>query len=240
MIIFPAIDIQGGKVVRLLQGRFEDVTEYSQEPMEVAKQWEAQGAEWIHIIDLDGAKTGEIKNMDIILKIAQTINIPIQMGGGVRKKIDIEKLLNGGAARVILGTKAVEDLNFLKDVIAQWGNKIAVSLDCKGGYVTSLGWRETLDIKATDLVKELEALGLGCVIYTDIETDGMLTGPNLDSYKELLSQTNIPIIASGGISSIEDIKNLHNLESKGIIGAISGKALYEGKLDLKEAIEVGR
>lgn len=240
MIIFPAIDIQNRKVVRLLQGKFDDVTEYSQDPLNMAQQWIHQGAEWLHIIDLDGAKTGEIKNIDIILNIAQSINIPVQTGGGIRTMEDIDKLLTGGVARVILGTKGVEDLNFLKEVLSKWGDKIAVSLDCKAGYVTSLGWTETLNVKATELVKDLEALGLKCLVYTDIETDGMLTGPNLNSYEELLSLTNIPVIASGGVSCIEDIKNLKKLESKGIIGAISGKALYEGKLDLKEAIEAGK
>ncbi len=240
MIIFPAIDIQNGKVVRLLQGEFDKVTQYSSDPVDIARQWEAQGAEWLHIIDLDGAKTGELKNSEIILDIVRAVNIPVQTGGGIRNKTDIQKLIEGGVSRVILGTKGVEDINFLKEMISLWDKKIAVSLDCKNGYVTSLGWTTTLEKKATELVLELETLGLACLIYTDIETDGMLTGPNLDSYEALLEKTRIPLIASGGISSIEDIKNLRNLESKGIIGAISGKAIYEGRLNLKEAIAAAK
>ncbi|MBU0467462.1 MAG: 1-(5-phosphoribosyl)-5-[(5-phosphoribosylamino)methylideneamino]imidazole-4-carboxamide isomerase [Candidatus Omnitrophica bacterium] len=238
MIIFPAIDIKGGNVVRLLQGNFDEVTEYSSAPIATAKIWENKGAEYIHIVDLDGAQRGEPKNIDIIIKIAQTIGIPVEVGGGIRTKEDIEKLINGGVQRVILGTKVIKDREFLKEILAQWGDKIAISLDCKDGLLTLKGWIETTNIKAIDFVKQLEDLGLKCIIYTDIARDGMLTGPNLKSLEELLDATNIPVIASGGISCIEDIKNLKALEKKGILGVITGKALYEGKLDLKEAIKV--
>lgn len=238
MIIFPAIDIKNGNVVRLLQGKFDEITEYSSAPIATAKIWENKGAEYLHIVDLDGAQIGEPKNIDLIIKIAQAVKIPIEVGGGIRTKADIEKLINGGVQRVILGTKAIEDRTFLKEILAQWGDKIAISLDCKEGMLTLKGWVETTDIKVIDFVKELEALGLKCIIYTDIARDGMLTGPNLKSLKELLDSTNIPVIASGGISGIEDIKNLKKLEKKGVLGAITGKALYEGKLDLKEAIKV--
>jgi phosphoribosylformimino-5-aminoimidazole carboxamide ribotide isomerase len=237
MIIFPAIDIQDGKVVRLLQGDFAKATEYSQDPVSMAHHWEAQGAQWLHLIDLDGARTGSPKNLPIIAEIARSIGIPVQMGGGVRTQDDIQKIMDAGVARVILGTKAVEDLDFLKNMLSRWNDKIAVSLDCKNGYVTSCGWTSTLDTKATDIVQKLEALGLRFLIYTDIETDGMLTGPNFAAYEELLEITHIPVIASGGISSLQDIKTLRKLETQGIIGAISGKAIYEGKLDLKQAIE---
>jgi len=240
MIIFPAIDIKDGSVVRLLQGEFNSVTEYSKDPLTIAEQWRDQGAQWLHIVDLDGAKTGQPKNIDIILEIAKTIKIPIQMGGGVRKIETIEKLLSNGISRVILGTKGVEDIQFLECALKMWKDKIVVSLDCKDGYLTSLGWTSTLKTKALDFVKALESMGVSCLIYTDIATDGMLAGPNISAFKELLKETNIPVIASGGVSNLEDIKALKSLECEGIMGAISGKAIYEGKLKLQEAIEMAK
>jgi phosphoribosylformimino-5-aminoimidazole carboxamide ribotide isomerase len=177
-----------------------------------------------------------MQNMETILKIAASVKIPIQTGGGIRTEEDIKRLLEGGVARVILGTKVIEDRMFLKKVIDRWKEKIAVSLDCSNGMVAQRGWTSHTNIKATDFVKDLQALGLTCLIYTDIARDGMLNGPNLAGLEELADITNIPIIASGGISDIEDIKKLLTLEDKGIIGAIIGRALYEGKLDLKEAL----
>lgn len=238
MIIFPAIDIKEGNVVRLAQGKFDEVTEYSGAPVAMAKLWEEKGSQWLHVIDLDGAKTGEMQNMDVILNIAQSVNIPIQTGGGIRKKEDIQKLLEGGVARVILGTRVIEDRLFLKEIIEQWKDKIAVSLDCSNGMVAQRGWTSTSNIKATDFVKDLETFGLSCLIYTDIARDGMLSGPNFEGLTELAGVTDIPIIASGGISSIEDIKKLLAVEGKGVFGAITGRAIYEGKLNLKEALEL--
>lgn len=238
MILFPAIDIQDGKVVRLLQGKFDQVTEYSQDPVSVAKQWESQGAQWLHVVDLDGAKTGTIKNKDIVLKIARSVKIPVQMGGGIRTKEDIAYLIEGGVARVVLGTKVIEDTTFLLDILADWKEKIAVSLDCSKGFVAQHGWTKTSQIKATDLAKELELLGLKVLIYTDIARDGMLSGPNYEGLKALLEATRIPVIASGGIANLDDIRRLKSLESRGVIGAITGKAIYEGKLDLKKALEL--
>lgn len=236
MILFPAIDIQNGKVVRLIQGKFDQVTEYSHDPVSVAKQWEAQGAQWLHVVDLDGAKSGEIKNKDIILKVARSVKIPVQMGGGIRTKEEIAMLIEGGIARVVLGTKAIEDTTFLVDILGSWNEKIAVSLDCSGGFVAQHGWTMTSQIKATDLAKELELLGLKYLIYTDIARDGMLSGPNYEGLKALLDATRIPVIASGGIANLDDIIRLKSLESRGVIGAITGKAIYEGKLDLKKAL----
>jgi len=238
MIIFPAIDIKEGNVVRLAQGKFDEVTEYSGAPVAMAKLWEEKGAQWLHVVDLDGAKTGEMQNIDTILHIAESVNIPVQTGGGIRKKKDIQRLLEGGIARVILGTKIIEDRTFLKEILDQWKDKIAVSLDCSNGMVAQRGWTSTTNLKAIDFVKDLEALGLSCLIYTDIARDGMLTGPNLESLTELAEATDIPIIASGGISDIGDIKKLLAMQDKGIIGAITGRAIYEGKLDLKEALEL--
>jgi len=238
MILFPAIDIKDGKVVRLIQGKFDEVTEYSTNPLETAKHWQAEGAEWLHLVDLDGAKDGEIRNLDAIISIAQNIEIPVQMGGGIRTMGNIESLLNGGVSRVILGTKVIEDRFFLKEILERWNDKIAISLDCYDGFIAQRGWVETSDLKAIDFAKELETLGLQYLIYTDIARDGMLTGPNFEALEELLNITSIPIIASGGISNIGDIKKLVSLSDKGILGAITGKAIYEGRLNLKEALKL--
>lgn len=238
MIIFPAIDIKDGKVVRLMQGRFDDVTEYATDPVTIAKQWVDQGAQWLHIIDLDGAQGGAIKNFDVIAQIAKSVSIPTQMGGGVRTKKDITQLLEAGIKRVILGTKVLEEREFLKKALAQGKDNIAVSLDCSRGIVAQRGWTELTDLKAWDLAKELEDLGLQCLIYTDIARDGTLKGPNFEGLTEILDAVNIPVIASGGIANMEDIKKLCALKNKGLIGAITGKAIYEGTIDLQEAIKL--
>lgn len=236
MIIFPAIDIKDGKVVRLLQGNFDEVTEYFGDPVIVAKKWEEKGAQWLHVVDLDGAKTGDLQNLDIIEKIAGAVDIPVQVGGGIRKKENVCQLVEGGVSRVILGTKAIEDKSFLKDMISSGKGKIAVSLDCSKGFLARRGWTETLDIKATDFVRELEGLGLSCIVYTDIARDGMMSGPNFEGLRELLAMTNIPVIASGGVSSMDDLKKLKAMEPDGLMGAIIGKAIYEGKIHLEEAV----
>jgi len=238
MIIFPAIDIKDGNVVRLLQGKFDEVTEYSSAPIGMAKLWEEKGAQWIHVVDLDGAQTGTPQNTDLILRIAESVSIPIQIGGGIRTKEDIQTLIEGGVQRVILGTKILEDLDFLKEMINQWGDKIAVSLDCSNGMIAQRGWTQTSEIRAIDFVKKLEAIGLSCLIYTDIARDGMLNGPNYDALLELAKTTTIPIIASGGVADIEDIKKLLDMEHEGIIGAITGRAIYEGKLILGDALKL--
>jgi len=238
MIIFPAIDIKEGKVVRLRQGDFDRVTEYANDPVASAQRFEKIGAQWLHVVDLDGAKTGQIANLTVILAIAQSVKIPVQMGGGVRNKENISKLLDGGIARVILGTRAIEDRAFFNDAIKQWKDKIAVSLDCNKGMVAQRGWTKTSNVKATDLARELENLGLKCLIYTDIERDGMLSGPNLDGLNNILKATNIPVISSGGVSNINDIKDLLALKNPQLLGVITGRAIYDGELDLKEALEL--
>ena len=236
MIIFPAIDIKEGKVVRLVQGKFDEVTEYSGAPAAMAKIWAGKGAQWLHVVDLDGAQAGDMQNMDIILKIAESVDIPVQVGGGIRTKEHIRTLLDGGVRRVILGTKVLADRGFLKEILEQWGDRIAVSLDCSKGMVTQRGWTETSTIKAIDFVKDLKAQGLSCIIYTDISRDGMMTGPDIKGLCELADAGKIPVIASGGVSDIDDIKKLVAIRDKGIIGVITGRAIYEGKLDLREAI----
>jgi len=238
MIIFPAIDIKEGKVVRLAQGKFDAVTEYSGAPVAMAKTWEGKGAQWLHVVDLDGAQTGKMQNIDLIVEIAQSVNIPVQAGGGIRKKDDIKKLLEGGVARAVLSTKAVEWPQIIEFFPPE---KIAVSIDCSNGKVTTRGWTSESEIKAYILVDELvNYYGLQNLIYTDIKRDGMLVGPNFEALAELLDTINISVIASGGIANIEDVKKLLILSKKKphLIGAITGRAIYEGKLDLKEAIAI--
>ena len=237
MIIFPAIDLKDGKVVRLLQGRFDRVTHYEKDYLTVAKEWEAAGARWLHVVDLDGAKTGVMHNRDAILKIAKAVKIPIQAGGGLRDEAAIDSLLENGVTRVILGTRAIEDPEFRKKVFQRWDHKIGVSLDCTDGFVAEHGWTQTSNLKAVDLSKTLEEEGLKTLIYTDVRHDGALKVPNYEGIAQMLKASNISLIVSGGISNLEDVKKLRTLEANGLIGMIVGKAIYEGQLDLNEAVK---
>ena len=233
MILFPAIDIKNGQVVRLAQGKFDQVTVYGQNPTAMAKYWQSEGAKWLHVVDLDGAQTGVMANFNDIRDIIHSVDIPVQVGGGIRTAETVEKLIDAGAERVVLGTKAIEDQALLKTLLSQWKKKIAVSVDCKDGYVTTHGWATSTRIKAADFVKDLEALGLKTLIYTDISRDGMLSGPNLKSLKEVVAATKAGVIASGGVSSLDDLKKLAKL--KKLTGAITGKAIYEKKFKLRDA-----
>ncbi len=247
MIIIPAIDLKGGKVVRLLQGDFDKVTIYNEDPVSVAIKWEREGAHLLHIVDLDGALTGSPKNIDTVKRIIGGIKIPqVEFGGGIRTKEDIVLLLNSGVNRVILGTAACEDEDFLKDVVKEFGPKILVSIDARNGIVATKGWRSTSNIQSIDLIKRVRDSGVREIIYTKIAKDGTLAGPDIYGIKSLLEfldlKNIIPqdrggIIASGGVSSLEDVKRLKELEPEGLTGIIIGKALYEGKIDLKEAIK---
>ncbi len=238
MTIFPAIDIKGGRVVRLCQGRFDAVTEYADDPAAVARRWAAAGAEWIHVVDLDGAQGGAVVNWEAIAAVAGAVGSRIQMGGGVRTAADIERLLGLGCDRVVLGTKAVEDERFLRETVARWPGQIAVSVDASDGYVTTKGWTRVSDVRAVDFVRTLAACGVTCVIYTDIARDGMMTGPNIPALRAVLDAADVAVIASGGVSSIEDVRALAALSAPRLVGVITGKALYEGTLDLKEALAV--
>jgi len=237
MIIIPAIDIKNGNVVRLTQGKFDQERIYDQNPTAIARQWFSDGAELVHIVDLDGAKDGTPKNLDCVKKIVEETRGSVEMGGGIRSAETIEQILSIGVSRVILGTRAVEDLDFLKTTFARWGNKIAVSLDCTNGFVATKGWTTVSSIKALDLIPKLEQMGLKTLIFTDIATDGMLIGPNLKSLKQILKITKMNIIASGGISQMSDIESLLTLKAKNLYGVIVGKALYEKKFTLKDAIK---
>jgi len=241
MILIPAIDIKDGEVVRLFQGDFGKQTDYDPYPLMAAKRWCDMGAQWLHLVDLDGAKNGVMGNKGHIIYIAQKVKVSVQAGGGIRDKQTVEELINAGVKRVILGTKAIEEHQFLKDMLALYGEKICVSLDCSNGFVTDHGWVSITNIKATDLALELEAMGLQWMVYTDIARDGVLAGPNFGQIQTMLNTVKkINVIASGGVSSLEDViklKSLKSQEGKSLGGAITGKAIYEGKLDFKKALE---
>lgn len=235
MIIIPAIDLKDGKCVRLLQGRKEDITVYSDNPVEVALKWQSLGASLIHIVDLDGAFTGEQKNIHSIKNIIQSVQIPIQLGGGIRDIKRIDFILNLGIKRVIIGTSAIENPHMVKEASKLFGDSIFVGIDAKNGFAAVKGWVQLTEIRAIELAKKMQDYGASGIIYTDISKDGMLIGPNIEATQQLVSSIDIPVVASGGVSSIEDIKALNKIEK--LWGVITGKALYTGAINLKEAIE---
>ncbi|MBR7163915.1 MAG: 1-(5-phosphoribosyl)-5-[Clostridia bacterium] len=232
MILYPAIDLRGGKCVRLLQGDYDQTTVYSDSPVEMAKKWENCGARFLHVVDLDGARQ-EASNRAIICEIAKTLSIPVQTGGGIRSIADIEALLTGGISRVILGTVAVQNPDFVEQAIKEYGDKIAVGIDAKDGYAAVSGWEEVSRWKAIDMALAMKKMGVCHIIYTDIATDGMLQGPNLSAMTEMAQAFGPGVIASGGVGKPDD---LVALTKTGVSGAIIGKALYTGSVDLKEAL----
>ncbi len=237
MIIYPAIDIMGGRCVRLVQGRFSDETVYSDHPVEMALKFEQMGAQYIHVVDLDGARLGRPQNTAIISEMAVNLGIPVQLGGGIRSIETIEIILCKGIERVILGTSAVNDPELVKTAVRSFGNNLAVAIDAKDEMVAIEGWAKTSEFTAVGFARKMEELGARVIIYTDISRDGTLTGPNLRAMEEMVKAVGIDVIASGGITSIQDIKDLKNI---GVAGAIVGKALYTGDIDLREAIEAAR
>lgn len=241
MILIPAIDMKDGQVVRLFQGDFGKQTDYDPYPLMAAKRWCQMGAKWLHLVDLDGAKNGVMANKEHVIYIAQNLHVSVQAGGGIRDVKTVDDLIKAGVKRVILGTRAIEDHQFLKNVLSLYGDKICVSLDCSNGFVTDHGWVSVTNIKAVDLSLELEAMGLQWMVYTDIARDGALTGPNFEQLQTMLNTVKkINIIASGGVSSLDDVvklKDLRSTEGKYLWGAITGKAIYDGKLDFKKALE---
>lgn len=238
MLVIPAIDIRAGKVVRLFQGKYEEETVYSHDPVDIAKNWQDKGAMFIHIVDLDGALMGELKNIEVVEEIVKSITIPVELGGGIRKIDDINIVLDKGVSRVVLGTMAFRDEQFIKEAVSEFNEKIVISIDAKDEKVATDGWRTTEQVLATELAKKIEKLNPGGIIYTDISRDGTLTGPNIDGITQMLAATNIPLIASGGVSCLEDIESLKSLKAERLVGVIVGKALYEGKIDLAQAIEL--
>ena len=232
--IYPAIDMRGGKCVRLMQGDYSKETIYGDSPFDMAKKFADEGAEWIHMVDLDGAKEGNRVNDRFVLDAANKLGAKVQIGGGIRTEEDIEYYLNNGVQRVIIGSLAVSKPELVKRWLAKYGDRIAIGLDAKDGYVATHGWIETSELKAVDLGKELADAGAETFIFTDIATDGTLSGPNVEAVVELAEATGKEVIASGGVSSMDDLRLL---KESGVAGAIVGKAIYTGKVSVKEAVE---
>jgi phosphoribosylformimino-5-aminoimidazole carboxamide ribotide isomerase len=237
MIIYPAIDVQNGRCVRLSQGKFTDETVYSDYPIEVAKKFDQMGAEYLHLIDLDGARLGEPQNIAVISEIAVTVGIPIQLGGGIRTIETMEIILNKGIERIILGTSAVNNQELVKKAVKSFGKNLAIAIDARDGMVAIEGWAKTSSFTALGFAKKMEDIGASVIIYTDISRDGMLNGPNLKAMEEMVKAVDIDVIASGGITSLQDIRNLKQV---GVSGAIVGRALYTGDIDLQEAIAAAK
>ena len=238
MLIIPAIDIKDGCVVRFVQGRL-DKKIYSRDPVKTAKHWVKQGAKIIHVVDLDGAFSGRPKNLDMVKQIVRAVDVPIQFGGGMRNLRIIETLLDYGVARIVLGTKAAQDRDFLKKAFKKFKDRIIVSIDTKADRILTKGWQSIYgNIDILKFAQNLRALGFKQVIYTDVLKDGTLKGPNIKGIKNLLKETRLNVIASGGISSLNDIRRLKLLEKKGLVGVIIGKALYEGRFTLAEALKL--
>jgi phosphoribosylformimino-5-aminoimidazole carboxamide ribotide isomerase len=238
MLIIPAIDIIEEKVVRLEQGDFNREKVYSNEPVEVAKTWEKKGARFLHIVDLDGAREGKVKNARAIVRIMEAVKIPCEVGGGLREASDIEYFLKKGASRAVIGTRAFEDFNYLEKLVSKFNDKLVVSVDFSGNKVVKKGWQEETNMDPIVMIKEMQKMGVKTVVVTDISVDGTLMGPKIERLKEILEAVNISVIASGGVSSLEDIRKLMEIKNKNLEGVIIGKALYEGKIDLQKAIEL--
>ena len=236
MIVIPAIDLKDGKCVRLLQGKKDEVTIYSDTPVLMAENWVKSGAELLHVVDLDGAFTGRQENLDVIFAIKKAISVPMQVGGGIRKIENIEELIKLGIDRVIIGTSAAKEPEMVKAACKRFPGKILVGVDAKEGKVAVKGWEEVTEWGAVEFAKKMEGDGAAGIIYTDIARDGMLSGPNIDAMSRMVDELNIPVIASGGVAVIEDIKALKTI--KGLWGVITGKAIYSGAIDLKEAIRI--
>lgn len=237
MIILPAIDLLGRKAVRLLKGDYNQVTVYSDSPLEVAEKFKSLGANYIHMVDLDGAKYGTTPNMDIVAEVAEKTGLFVEIGGGIRSMDTVKEYIDAGVSRVILGTAAICDEDFLKEAIKTYGEKIAVGADVKDGKIAVKGWLEQSDVTLDEFFMKMQKLGVKNIICTDISRDGAMRGTNLELYRELSAKYSLDITASGGVSSIDDVRELHKMN---LYGAIIGKAYYTGAVDLKEAIEVAK
>lgn len=238
MRVIPAIDLQEGKCVRLLRGERNKATIFSHDPVGFALKWQSQGAELIHIVDLDGAFEGRPQNSEVIAKIASAVDIPVQLGGGMRDAATVKNALELGVERVILGTAAVEDHHFVKKMVELYGQRILVGIDAKEGIVAVKGWVEKTGERAVEFALKMQQLGVKEIIYTDISRDGTLEGPNIEALKTMAVALKVPVIASGGISSLNDLRALKELEPLGVSGVIVGQALYAGRFTLKEAIKI--
>jgi len=237
MNIFPAIDIIDSKAVRLFKGDYNQKTVYNDSPLSVAKDFASKGASYIHLVDLDGAKSGDTPNCDIIKSIAKETPLKVEIGGGIRSEEVIKRYLDAGVMRVILGTVAIEKPEFTEEMVSKYGEAIAVGIDISNGFVATKGWTNISSVSCDEMFARMEKIGVKTVICTDISKDGAMNGTNLELYKALKAKYAIDIVASGGVSSIEDVKALREMD---MYGAILGKALYEGAIDLSEAIEVAK
>ena len=240
MLIIPAVDIKNGKCVRLVQGRMEDETVFSDNPAAMAEKWALAGAELIHVIDLDGAFEKSPQNIDAIRNILKTVDTPIQLGGGIRTNDTIRTYLDMGVSRVIIGTEAINNPDLVGQAARDYPGQIIVGIDARNGYVAIEGWTESTEIKAVDLAKRFQDCGVAAINFTDILRDGMQTGPNIEETRTLAEAISIPVVASGGVSTIKDIQNLLPLEAFGVTGIITGKALYSGTLDFREALSISK
>ncbi len=234
MIIYPAIDIKDKACVRLVQGSYDNMTVYEKDPVKVALKWESMGAKILHLVDLDGARDGIRINESVVRDIVNKVKIPIQIGGGIRDTEGVDLYLNMGVSQVIIGTAAIKNPIWLKEMIEKYSDRIIVSIDAKNGFIATDGWEALSNKKALDYIKELKKLGLKRIVYTDIDKDGMLQGPNFNIYESLKEEVDIEVIASGGVTTMADINRLKEI---GLYGAIVGKALYEGKLNLEEVLK---
>ena len=238
MLLIPAIDLKNGQCVRLRQGRMDDVTVFSKDPVSVAKRWVDEGAQRLHVVDLDGAVKGSPMNLKALEKIVAAVgDVPVQAGGGVREEETVQQYLDSGVSFIIIGTKAVNTPHFLRDLCLEFPRHIFVGLDAKDGRVAVDGWTKQSTVRALDLALRFEDAGVAAIIYTDIGRDGMMQGFNAESTRELARAVNTPVIASGGVSTIEDLKTLCTLKEDGVIGAVIGRALYEGGLQFKDCLK---
>jgi phosphoribosylformimino-5-aminoimidazole carboxamide ribotide isomerase len=237
MVILPAVDLLDGKVVRLAQGRRDQVTVYSNDPVGVAQRWVDAGASWLHVVDLNGAFDGTYTNLPLARRIIESCRVNVELSGGIRTKETLSRALGEGAARVVLGTKACEDPEFVQASADRYGRKIAVAIDAKAGQVVSRGWVSAIPLTPAALARSVTMLGVETIICTDVSRDGMLEGPNLALLTEVLEAGARQLIASGGIASLDDLRRLKVLEPRGLVGAIIGKALYEGAIDVRQAIK---
>ncbi|MCK4309207.1 MAG: 1-(5-phosphoribosyl)-5-[(5-phosphoribosylamino)methylideneamino]imidazole-4-carboxamide isomerase [Candidatus Atribacteria bacterium] len=238
MLVIPAIDIKEGRCVRLTEGKFEDVEIFSNDPVAVAVKWADKGARMLHVVDLDGAKHGKLIIISLLEQIIKKVNIPVQVGGGIRSYEEAKKLIGLGVSRVILGTILWKDKVLAKKLFEDFSEKIIAGIDARDGNVAIEGWQNVLSINALNFAGEMERLGARRIIYTDIKRDGALIGPNIDNIEKMVKNVNIPLICSGGITSLNDIKKLMRLEASGLEGIIVGKALYKGRILLEEALEL--
>jgi phosphoribosylformimino-5-aminoimidazole carboxamide ribotide isomerase len=238
VILFPAIDLKGGACVRLLRGEMDAATRFNEDPGDQARRFVAAGCEWLHVVDLDGAFAGKAVNAAAVKAILANANVPVQLGGGIRDEAGIARWLEAGIARVILGTIALRQPQFVKAACKRWPGKIVVGVDARDGFVAVEGWAKTSSVKALDLALMFEQAGVAAIVYTDIGRDGAMLGPNIEATVDLAFQLTTPVIVSGGVSSLDDLKAVRKHEDSGIVGVICGRALYDGRIDLARAVKL--